>query len=109
MKFTQADTVRTWESTVPVTKPLNCSHDLAFAGGARLDFGGDADAMSERVFDHVSELAAEAWLKAALRWRAVQKQSAPSPGAGKPPETLSAVLLQSSIGSGPKASDSTGV
>ena len=74
VKLTLAAEVRSWESAEPVTNPRTYLHELHLDGVMLLEFGGDGDLMSERVFDHVSELAAEAWLKAATRWRDTQKQ-----------------------------------
>jgi hypothetical protein len=33
-----------------------------------LEFSAETEAMSPKLFEHLTELAGEAWLKAALRW-----------------------------------------
>ena len=50
-------------------------HDLSLEGMTVLRLHGDSGSMSERVFEHISELAAEAWVKAATRWHKYHKQS----------------------------------
>jgi UDP-GlcNAc:undecaprenyl-phosphate/decaprenyl-phosphate GlcNAc-1-phosphate transferase len=47
-------------------------HELNLDGGMLLEFTAPKNAMSERVFDQLSELAAECWLKAAVRWSATR-------------------------------------
>ncbi len=63
---------RVWESVEqPATsQELRCNHDLNFMGGMTLEFSGDREKMSRRLFEHLGELAAECWLKAATRWQA---------------------------------------
>jgi hypothetical protein len=72
VRLTLAGRVRVWESAEAGAKPWTCSHDFNVDGGMRLEFGGDA-AMREKVFYHVSELAAESWFKAVKQWKATQQ------------------------------------
>lgn len=44
-------------------------HQLNLEGMTALKLQGDSGNMSQRVFEQVSELAAESWAKAAARWR----------------------------------------
>ena len=60
-----------WKSHSPA--PLNqtwrrARHDLHLANVRGIEFGADASAMSQDVFEHLTELACEAWMKAAQRW-----------------------------------------
>jgi UDP-GlcNAc:undecaprenyl-phosphate GlcNAc-1-phosphate transferase len=59
------------------------THELNLPGGMSLEFSAAKSAMSERVFEQLSELAAEAWLKAATRWRAAHGEPV-QPGAVSP-------------------------
>jgi UDP-GlcNAc:undecaprenyl-phosphate/decaprenyl-phosphate GlcNAc-1-phosphate transferase len=72
LKLTLEDGTREWQLT-PGTQetPWSCVHELNAAGGMKMEFGSDPQRMTGRVFEHLSELSAEAWLKAAARWRAV--------------------------------------
>jgi len=88
-----SDGERTWRSseTLAGGKALSRTHELSLEGGMFLEFGGDADVMSERVFVHLSELAAESWLKAASRWRACNEKPVrfgPSASLGSASATL---------------------
>jgi UDP-GlcNAc:undecaprenyl-phosphate GlcNAc-1-phosphate transferase len=72
-KFTAAD----WHS----------QHELNLDGGVTLEFGGAASVMSKRVFEHLSELAAESWFKAASRWCIISDRPfrPATPGSRVPP------------------------
>ena len=69
------DSTRTWQSpTHPEgTQTLQYAHDLKFDGGMTVVFGADSRVMSPKLFEHLNELAAECWLKAASRWHAMNK------------------------------------
>jgi len=43
--------------------------DVRFANILAVEFSAEADVMSAGVFEHLTELAAEAWMKAAQRWQ----------------------------------------
>jgi UDP-GlcNAc:undecaprenyl-phosphate GlcNAc-1-phosphate transferase len=43
--------------------------DVRFANITAVEFSAEADAMTAGVFDHLTELAAEAWMKAGQRWQ----------------------------------------
>jgi UDP-GlcNAc:undecaprenyl-phosphate/decaprenyl-phosphate GlcNAc-1-phosphate transferase len=58
-----------------VKNRLRCSHELGVESVMQVEISGDGDAMSSDLFDHLSELTAEAWLKAAARWQAVNNLS----------------------------------
>lgn len=66
-----ADGERLWSSETngAAAQPLRQTYELNLDGAMKLEFGGDAGIMSKRVFEQLSELAAEAWLQAASRWR----------------------------------------
>jgi len=49
---------------------------LNFNGGVTVAFGADHKAVSPRLFGHLSQLAAECWLKAATRWQTVPATTA---------------------------------
>jgi hypothetical protein len=38
-----------------------------------IEFGSESSAMSPRLFEHLTELAAEAWMKAVQRWQDVNQ------------------------------------
>lgn len=66
----EADGVqRLWESPTAPPTPLaqQCVMPLNHATHKKMTFWADADRMPDRVFDQVSELAAEAWVKAVIR------------------------------------------
>ncbi len=71
-KLTLAREVRCWESAPAGANKLTRLHEWHLEGKMLLELGGNGNAMSEQVFDHVSELAAESWFKAATRWRATR-------------------------------------
>jgi UDP-GlcNAc:undecaprenyl-phosphate GlcNAc-1-phosphate transferase len=69
------DGARTWQlpeqpDSVPALRRV---HELNLDGVMLLEFGADSKRIPPHVFEHVSELAAEYWLKAATRWKAVNK------------------------------------
>ena len=70
VKLTTPDEVRSWTSSPPCPSELIRGHELNLEGVAHLEFGCRGETMSPRVFEHVSELAAEAWVKAVTRWTA---------------------------------------
>jgi len=93
MRFTsltakQAKEQRAWRAgKAPRDGHWMTIHELNLDGGTSLEFSAGKDDMSERVFEQLSELAAEAWLKAATRWQATHEPSRdlnllPSPEAG---------------------------
>jgi len=41
-----------------------------------MEFASESAVMSARLFEHLSELAAEAWMKAVQRWQAVNQMPA---------------------------------
>src|SRR6185503_11947120 len=43
--------------------------DMRFANIVTIEFSSESEAMSEAVFEHLTELATEAWMKAAQRWQ----------------------------------------
>jgi len=69
------DEARTWQlpEQPNSTQALHRVHELAGGESMTLEFVGDTMRMSPRVFDHLSELAAEHWLKAATRWQTTNK------------------------------------
>jgi UDP-GlcNAc:undecaprenyl-phosphate/decaprenyl-phosphate GlcNAc-1-phosphate transferase len=73
-----ADVEKVWErEPAPVVPPdYQCTYDWNGNHPVALRLEGDTG-MSVKMFEHLSELAAEAWLKAAVRW-----QEANNPGAG---------------------------
>lgn len=71
----QAKEQRVWRSgEASAAAQWTTTHELNLAGGMSLEFSAAKSAMSERIFDQLSELAAEAWLKAATRWQATHRQ-----------------------------------
>jgi UDP-GlcNAc:undecaprenyl-phosphate GlcNAc-1-phosphate transferase len=48
--------------------------DVRFANIVAIEFSAAPDAMSGAVFEHLTELAAEAWMKAAQRWQSTSGQ-----------------------------------
>jgi len=50
--------------------------DLPLANLRAIEFGSESSAMSPRLFEHLTELAAEAWMKAVQRWQAVHQTEA---------------------------------
>lgn len=75
VRLTTADAERFWELPGDASQQrLTRTHEMNLGGLMRLEFGGNGAVMSQRVFDHLSELAAEAWLKAAVRWQTSSQQ-----------------------------------
>ena len=96
VRLTTPEGARSWAAPGIVTHQLARAHELQFEEVVRLEFGGNGDLTSPRVFEHLSELAAEAWLKAANRWSATHGQplrfsSAPPPLADPPSGQVSRV------------------
>ncbi len=62
---------RLWqrENQPRAEKHLRGEFDLAGDGTTRVSFEANADEMTPQLFEHMTELAAEAWVKAATRWR----------------------------------------
>jgi len=48
-------------------------HELPLANIKAIEFGSESSAMSVRLFEHLTELAAEAWMKAVQRWQSVNQ------------------------------------
>ncbi|MBL9166694.1 MAG: undecaprenyl/decaprenyl-phosphate alpha-N-acetylglucosaminyl 1-phosphate transferase [Verrucomicrobiales bacterium] len=68
---------RTWRLTQGTELPLRRSHHFPGEREMSLEFFSRPDAMTLHQFEHVSELAAEAWLQAVARWeQAKQKKAA---------------------------------
>lgn len=74
VQITTADGVRSWHAGEPCVEPISRRHNLHLQGEIQLEFTTCADRMSPRVCEHVSELAAEAWLKIAQRWQATHPE-----------------------------------
>jgi UDP-GlcNAc:undecaprenyl-phosphate GlcNAc-1-phosphate transferase len=87
VKLTMPDGSRSWRSGEPCHHPMTRAHELHVDGPVQLEFTVCMDEMSPRVCEHLSELAAEAWLKAAQRYRASHPQPFRFPAS---PEPLSA-------------------
>lgn len=65
---------RTWLLPGTSSDVWTSTHELNLDGGMSLEFTAQKAAMSERVFEQLTELAAESWLKAAARWRATHEK-----------------------------------
>jgi UDP-GlcNAc:undecaprenyl-phosphate GlcNAc-1-phosphate transferase len=50
--------------------------ELPLANIRAIEFGSESSAMSPRLFEHLTELAAEAWMKAVHRWQDVNRMQA---------------------------------
>jgi UDP-GlcNAc:undecaprenyl-phosphate GlcNAc-1-phosphate transferase len=50
-------------------------HDIALANIRAIEFSAAAASMSKETFQHLAELAAEAWIKAAHRWKEASGES----------------------------------
>ena len=48
-------------------------HELPLANIRAIEFGSEGSAMSARLFEHLTELAAEGWMKAVQRWQTVNQ------------------------------------
>ncbi len=70
------DGKREWESSMDVMSRdvHHAVHELGSAHRMALHLEADSGAMSLALFDHLSELAAEAWLKATARWQEMNGQ-----------------------------------
>ncbi len=69
---------RSWKSPLPPPE-ADCLRGTHWVGAGlpmTLYFRGDSTEMSTRLFDHLTELAAEAWLKAVVRWQDVNGRAA---------------------------------
>jgi UDP-GlcNAc:undecaprenyl-phosphate GlcNAc-1-phosphate transferase len=75
VELRMGDETRVWQSPVPAegARALRCEHELNLNGGMTVAFDADGQTMSPRLFQHLSELAAEGWLRAATRWQAATK------------------------------------
>jgi UDP-GlcNAc:undecaprenyl-phosphate GlcNAc-1-phosphate transferase len=73
-------TEKVWESRKDFTGPEEYRriYDWNDGNSMVLQLDGDGSKMSVKLFEHLSELAAEAWLKAVVRWQEVN--GAPRPG-----------------------------
>ena len=60
----------TWQAEHFAAAEWQERYEFTLDGPVTLEFGGAASVMSERLFEHLSELAAESWFRAAKRWRA---------------------------------------
>jgi UDP-GlcNAc:undecaprenyl-phosphate GlcNAc-1-phosphate transferase len=85
-----AGCVRTWQSPEQLdeARSLRCAHEMRFNGVMTLEFVGDTTRMSQRLFEHLSELAAEGWLKAATRWQTATKLPLQFSAPSKPPAQI---------------------
>lgn len=61
---------RVWQrDNQPAADRRHASHyELAGGGAVQVFLEGDADEMSQQLFDHMAELAVEAWAKSSNRW-----------------------------------------
>jgi len=50
--------------------------ELPLANIRAIEFASESSAMSPRLFEHLTELAAEAWMKAVHRWQDVNRMEA---------------------------------
>lgn len=48
-------------------------HEMPLANIKAIEFGSESSAMSPHLFEHLTELAAEGWMKAVKRWQAVNQ------------------------------------
>lgn len=48
-------------------------HEMPLANIKAIEFGSDSSAMSPHLFEHLTELAAEGWMKAVKRWQIVNQ------------------------------------
>ena len=74
VSVTQGDASRFWESAQTTAQPLNYEHVIRAAGGMRIVIVGYGERMSEKVFEQVADLAAEAWVNAVLRWQQTHRE-----------------------------------
>jgi UDP-GlcNAc:undecaprenyl-phosphate/decaprenyl-phosphate GlcNAc-1-phosphate transferase len=51
-----------------------CTHELRIGGGMALEFNAERQAMNTRLFDHLADIAAEGWHKAAVRWQKLHER-----------------------------------
>ena len=51
-------------------------HEMPLANIKAIEFASESSAMAPRLFEHLTELAAEAWMKAVQRWQSVHRISA---------------------------------
>ena len=72
VRLTLEDGERRWQSTEHADEENSWrrTHELGGERVMTVEFTTNKSAMSERLFSHLAELAAEAWLKAANRWQA---------------------------------------
>jgi UDP-GlcNAc:undecaprenyl-phosphate GlcNAc-1-phosphate transferase len=71
----EAGTDFVWRSLVAAESDAEwhrVRQDLAFANIRAIEFSARTSAMSAETFQHLAELAAEAWMKAAQRWKAAR-------------------------------------
>lgn len=48
-------------------------HEMPLANIKAIEFGSESSAMSPQLFEHLTELAAEGWMKSVRRWQAVNQ------------------------------------
>ena len=48
-------------------------HEMPLANIKAIEFGSESSAMSPQLFEHLTELAAEGWMKAVRRWQTVNQ------------------------------------
>lgn len=65
---------RNWLGQPVIGERLASSHELSLDGGMTLELSACGSRMSARVFEQISELAAESWLKAANRWHTTHRK-----------------------------------
>ena len=76
VRLVMGDAERVWESRGYSPRPemLRETHELGAGRVMTLEFFGDEREMTPRMFEHLTELAAEAWLKSTNRWAEVNEQ-----------------------------------
>jgi UDP-GlcNAc:undecaprenyl-phosphate GlcNAc-1-phosphate transferase len=68
---------KVWEATVPIQEAakFQCTLLLNHAVYRQIEFVADTGRMSDKVFDQLTELAAESWIKGVTRWHSINKSS----------------------------------
>lgn len=88
VKLVRPDGEKVWEAPTqaPTSALPHCiREEIHHASGQALEFSAPSPAMSPRIFEVLSELAAEAWVKASARRQAIQQPALPGePRKGSP-------------------------
>jgi hypothetical protein len=73
VKLTLSDGTRSWKADVEHMPgpPQRTRHEML--GGTGIEFAGSATVLPDKLFELLTELAAESWHKAARRWEAIHK------------------------------------